>query len=64
MVTGTSPRSIEITRHRLVPIVALGGAPFTDVLSVTLDDRAANRHPGAPPRHRWAIATSPWSRCH
>jgi DNA-binding LacI/PurR family transcriptional regulator len=44
VLLGCSPhitRSIEITRRRSVPIVALGSTPFTDVLSVTLDDRAA-----------------------
>ncbi len=34
-------RSIAVTRRRSIPIVALGSTPFTDVLSVTLDDRAA-----------------------
>ncbi len=44
ILLGCSPhvaRSIEITRRRSVPIVALGSTPFPDVLSVTLDDRAA-----------------------
>ncbi len=44
VLLGCSPhvgRSIEITRRRSVPIVALGSTPFADVLSVTLDDRAA-----------------------
>lgn len=34
-------RSIEVTRRRSIPIVALGNTPFADVLSVTLDDRTA-----------------------
>ncbi len=44
VLLGCSPhvsRSIAITRRRSVPIVALGSTPFPDVLSVTLDDRAA-----------------------
>ena len=44
VLLGCSPhvtRSIEITRRRSVPIVALGSTPFPDVLSVTLDDRVA-----------------------
>ncbi len=44
VLMGCSPhvsRSIEVTRRRSIPIVALGNTPFTDVLSVTLDDRAA-----------------------
>jgi len=44
VLLGCSPhvaRSIAITRRRSIPIVALGSTPFADVLSVTLDDRAA-----------------------
>jgi DNA-binding LacI/PurR family transcriptional regulator len=44
VLMGCSPhvsRSIEVTRRRSIPIVALGNTPFADVLSVTLDDRAA-----------------------
>ncbi len=44
VLLGCSPhvaRSIAITRRRSIPIVALASTPFPDVLSVTLDDRAA-----------------------
>ena len=44
VLLGCSPHigeSIAITRRRSIPIVALGSTPFSDVLSVTLDDRAA-----------------------
>ena len=44
VLLGCSPHigeSIAITRRRSIPIVALGSTPFDDVLSVTLDDRAA-----------------------
>ena len=44
VLIGCSPsaaQSVEIGRRRSIPMVSLGGAAFTDVLSVTLDDREA-----------------------
>jgi len=44
VLMGCSPhvqRAIELTRRRLIPIVSLGNTPFSDVLSVTLDDQPA-----------------------
>ena len=66
VLLGCSPhiaRSIEITRRRSIPIVALGSTPFSDVLSVTLDDRAATstlaRHLHALGHRRVAVIALP-----
>ena len=66
VLLGCSPhvtRSIAITRRRSVPIVALGSTPFADVLSVTLDDRAATvrlaRHLESLGHRRVAVVALP-----
>lgn len=66
VLMGCSPhvgRSIEATRRRSIPIVSLGSTPFTDVLSVTLDDRDATvalaRHLRDLGHHRIAVVALP-----
>ncbi len=66
VLLGCSPhvtRSIAITRRRSIPIVALGSTPFADVLSVTLDDRAATvrlaRHLESLGHRRVAVVALP-----
>lgn len=66
ILLGCSPhvaRSITITRRRSIPIVALGSTPFPDVLSVTLDDRAATvtlaRHLHSLGHRRVSVVTLP-----
>ena len=66
VLMGCSPhvgRSIEVTRRRSIPIVSLGSTPFTDVLSVTLDDRDATvtlaRHLHDLGHRRVAVVTLP-----
>ena len=66
VLLGCSPhvaRSVAITRRRSIPMVALGSTPFSDVPSVTLDDRAATvtlaRHLRSLGHRRVAVVTLP-----
>lgn len=67
VLLGCSPhvsRSITAVRRRPIPIVSLGSTPFPDVLSVTLDDRAATvtlaRHLRSLGHHRVAVVALPF----
>ncbi len=45
-------RSVAISRQRAIPVVSLGGTPFDEVPSITLDDRAATT---ILAQHLWSL---------